>query len=34
MTKEQYRRADRVVFPVMVLILGYLLLAMVLLVLT
>lgn len=34
MTKEQYRRADKVVFPVMVLILGYLLLAMGLLVLT
>lgn len=34
MTKEQYRRADRAVFPVMVLILGYLLLAMGLIVLT
>ncbi|MDE7416673.1 MAG: chemotaxis protein [Lachnospiraceae bacterium] len=34
MTKEQYRRANKVVFPVMVLILGYLLLAMGLLVLT
>lgn len=34
MTKEQYRRANKVVFPVMVLIMGYLLLAMALLVLT
>lgn len=34
MTKEQFRRANKVVFPVMVLILGYLLLAMGLLVLT
>lgn len=34
MTKEQYRRADQVVFPVMVLIMGYLLLAMGALVLT
>lgn len=34
MTKEQYRRANRVVFPVMVLILGYLLFAMGALVLT
>ena len=34
MTKEQYRRANKVVFPIMVLILGYLLLAMSLLALT
>jgi len=34
MTKEQYKCANRVVFPVMVLILGYLLLAMGILVLT
>lgn len=34
MTKEQYRRADKVVFPVMLLILGYLLFAMALRVLT
>lgn len=34
MTKEQYRRANKVVFPVMVLIFGYLLLAMGLLVFT
>lgn len=34
MTKEQYRRANKVVFPIMVLILGYLLLAMTLLILT
>lgn len=34
MTKEQYRRANKVVFPIMVLILGYLTLAMILLILT
>lgn len=34
MTKEQYRRANKVVFPVMVLIMGYLLLAMALTLMT